>query len=508
MNCPTGRSRNPSARRSPVERRGTSRSTCGSDGADRERGACCSSPRSLRARTMTEPVSDPDSLPEAGPLAPDRDRHLGSQHVALPTAGLQPGGPVRRLPPRGPQLRCRADGRKLGGPARRDVAPRRSRFAARVTTWQGVGYGRRPPERGDRRMLVVVTGASGFIGRYLQAWLASRCYDVVGAARAGSDRAGLVPLDPDGLDFRHLLERGPDVLVHAAGMALVTDSLTETTRDFESNTALYQGVLEAVRQAPPACRVVLVSSAAVYGNPASLPISESAPIAPISPYGYHKAMAEQLGQMYHQIFGLKTCAVRVFSAYGRGLRRQVVYDAIRMLRASHPGRGRLPGHGPRSAGFHSCRRCRSRDRHGDPGSSLDRRGVQPRQGVSVTIAELVEIARSQLDMPTDATFDGVLARGHPLEWRADIGRLKALGFTRPGRCAGALPICLRPGTQGTRPRRPEPVGRVHDLDHRRLQRPSPDSVDSGAPVTAAPSTACRPTSAVSMLATRHRPDSG
>jgi UDP-glucose 4-epimerase len=278
-------------------------------------------------------------------------------------------------------------------------------------------------------MLVVVTGATGFLGHRLHTWLESFGLEVVGAARRAPSRTGLVPFDPRSDAFLRLLSRGPNVLVHAAGGSLIDGSFSDPKQDFLSNTDLYFDVLEAVRQFAPACQVVLISSAAVYGNPTSQPVSESTTLAPISPYGYHKAMAEELGQMYHRIFGLRTCAVRVFSAYGPGLRRQVVYDAIRMLRASRPGHPAVfRGTGQETRDFIHVDDVARGVNAVIQGARWTGEAYNLASGDSSTIADLVEMVRSLLGTPSVATFDGVPARGHPLAWQADISRIRALGF--------------------------------------------------------------------------------
>ena len=75
------------------------------------------------------------------------------------------------------------------------------------------------------------------------------------------------------------------------------------------------------------------SSAAVYGRAAMLPIPETSPLAPISPYGVHKVVAEDLCRSYGRTFGLHVAIVRIFSAYGVELRKQLLWDASRKVLA-------------------------------------------------------------------------------------------------------------------------------------------------------------------------------
>jgi UDP-glucose 4-epimerase len=281
---------------------------------------------------------------------------------------------------------------------------------------------------GDR--LVVVTGASGFIGSNLVSWFDAGGYDVVGAVRHPPEHSRCVPLEPRSDSFVGLMRRGPNVLVHAAGASQIEGSFRDPMDDFRSNTELYLEVLEAVRQTAPSCRVILISSAAVYGNADTQPIVESTPVAPISPYGYHKAMAEQLGLMYHRIFGLQTAAVRVFSAYGRRLRRQVIYDAIRKLRESSPGQPAVfRGTGQESRDFIHVEDVAQGVEVVMKNSRWAGEAYNLASGASTKIVDVVRLIQSQLDAPTAATFDRVTARGHPLNWQVDISSIRSLGFT-------------------------------------------------------------------------------
>ena len=92
-------------------------------------------------------------------------------------------------------------------------------------------------------------------------------------------------------------------------------------------------------------RLLLVSSAAVYGDPERLPVSEDAPLAPISPYGRHRAEAEEVALQS----GAPVVIARVFSAYGEGLRRQVLWDVAQ--RALVGGPVELSGTGEETRDF-------------------------------------------------------------------------------------------------------------------------------------------------------------
>src|SRR5690606_18820395 len=78
-----------------------------------------------------------------------------------------------------------------------------------------------------------------------------------------------------------------DLVVHCAGGSSVAASVQDPQRDHDKTVPPFRALLEHLARRAPATRVVLLSSAAVYGN-AAVPTPESAPAAPISPYGEHK----------------------------------------------------------------------------------------------------------------------------------------------------------------------------------------------------------------------------
>src|SRR6185312_5873943 len=92
----------------------------------------------------------------------------------------------------------------------------------------------------------------------------------------------------------------------------------------------------------PQATLVVPSSAAVYGAVRQIPINESGPRNPISPYGVHKKIAEDLCYSYARHFGARIALVRFFSVYGAGLRKQLLWDACNKLVV---GDGRFGGHG-------------------------------------------------------------------------------------------------------------------------------------------------------------------
>ncbi|MES2571746.1 MAG: SDR family oxidoreductase, partial [Verrucomicrobiota bacterium] len=203
---------------------------------------------------------------------------------------------------------------------------------------------------------VLITGVAGFLGRHAARQFSREGWRVIGVDDASPENAQPAAgalyhrMRLPSPALRELLRAArPDVFVHCAGRASVPLSMDDPASDFRDNTLLTFEMLEMLRREAPACRFLFLSSAAVYGNPEALPVEESHRVAPLSPYGYHKRQCELLCEEFSAIFGLPTAALRIFSAYGPGLRRQVIWDICERVLTS--GELRLRGTGNESRDF-------------------------------------------------------------------------------------------------------------------------------------------------------------
>lgn len=187
---------------------------------------------------------------------------------------------------------------------------------------------------------VLVTGASGFLGRHVARAWAERGHEVVGLGHGDWPEAewqawGLSRWQPGDVDLAGLraMEGIPDVVIPCAGSGSVAFSMGHPAEDFGRSVGTLLAVLEFVRLQAPRAAVVFPSSAAVYGRVAQVPIPVDAALAPVSPYGVHKRMGEDLCRSYGAHFGVATAIVRYFSVYGRGLRKQLLWDACHRFSA-------------------------------------------------------------------------------------------------------------------------------------------------------------------------------
>jgi UDP-glucose 4-epimerase len=280
---------------------------------------------------------------------------------------------------------------------------------------------------------VLITGVAGFLGRHTAARFAREGWRVVGIddvapENAPGDRCALyVRMSLPQPELGDLLrEEQPETLVHCAGRASVPLSMQDPAGDYFANGVLTFEILEALRREAKGCRMIYLSSAAVYGNPERLPVREVDPVLPLSPYGYHKRIGELVCEEYSRIYGIPATVVRIFSAYGPGLRRQVVWDIFRRLLSGE--KLRLHGTGKESRDFvHAADVSRGLElfaREKDKGYAVYNLG----SGRETSIAELAQIAARVMEADCAVEFDGEAALGQPVNWRADIGRACEVGY--------------------------------------------------------------------------------
>lgn len=151
---------------------------------------------------------------------------------------------------------------------------------------------------------ILITGASGFVGRHLTAALESAGYTVRGFSREDGDLVSTV------LEFPAVSH-----VFHLAARTFVPESWSNPRAFYELNVMGTLNVLEFCRRQQAS--VTLVSSY-VYGAPKYLPIREDHPLEALNPYGHSKIMAEELARFYASHQALRVSIVRPFNLYGWG----------------------------------------------------------------------------------------------------------------------------------------------------------------------------------------------
>lgn len=286
----------------------------------------------------------------------------------------------------------------------------------------------------DTPVRCVVVGAQGFLGARIVTEFLDAGYSVIGVDRGPLREAS--PVMPD--TYRHcqislpspdlaelVFEHRPQVVVNAAGPASVADSMTDPRSDFDGTIGVLLDVLEAVRRAGTNSRVVTMSSAAVYGNPVALPVGEDAALVPVSPYGFHKQVAEMLLREYFTVYGVPSCAARVFSAYGPGLRRQLLWD---VCRKAINGSVELFGTGNETRDFIHVADVARAVRVLAERAPMRAEAYNVASGVQTPVSVLARTLVSSVFPDMEVRFSGEQRPGDPLYWQADISAISKLGF--------------------------------------------------------------------------------
>jgi UDP-glucose 4-epimerase len=276
---------------------------------------------------------------------------------------------------------------------------------------------------------ILITGVGGFLGQQLSNYFYLKGFKIIGVGRFKNKIPSTMTMYnlslPDEKFAEILNKHKPDIIIHCAGSSSVSASLISPYDDFIKTVELCGFVLESIRTCSPKSKFIYLSSAAVYGNPMSLPINEEHICQPISPYGYHKILSELLIKEYSQLFGIKSVVFRVFSVYGEGLRRQVIYDLCSKL-TSHSNVIEVYGNGLESRDFiHSVDVCRAVELV----VSQDIIGTfNLANGNEISISKLIEILKLFINSNKSIQFIGKTRAGDPTNWRADITKLTQKGF--------------------------------------------------------------------------------
>ena len=182
---------------------------------------------------------------------------------------------------------------------------------------------------------VLVTGASGFIGRHVVAQLQREGHRVSAVDRAAHPDPAVSTVVGDLLDAE-VRERavvpGVDAVVHLAAITSVLGSIEQPALVHATNVETTAGLLELARQHGVGA-FVLASTNAVVGDVGTGTITEALPLAPLTPYGATKAAAEMLLHGYAGSFALRAPMLRLTNVYGPGMGHKDSF-VPRLLRAA------------------------------------------------------------------------------------------------------------------------------------------------------------------------------
>jgi UDP-glucose 4-epimerase len=276
-------------------------------------------------------------------------------------------------------------------------------------------------------MKILIIGSKGFIGSHCVDYFQSKGFEVFQADVNSSLESNYYRIEHQNSDFSlPFKEHQFEVCINASGSAHVGFSFENPTKDFELNVINVQKILVAIRDYNSNCKFINFSSAAVYGNPKIMPIAENSTCKPLSPYGFHKLQSELLLTEYHNFFGLNTCSLRVFSAYGPRLRKQLFWDLYQ--KAIQEGAVSLFGTGNETRDFIYIDDLVQILDLVIKNSPFKGSIYNVASQVETTITEAAQIFLNEFSPEKQLLFNGIVKVGDPANWLADIENLKKYGF--------------------------------------------------------------------------------
>ncbi len=171
--------------------------------------------------------------------------------------------------------------------------------------------------------MILVTGGAGYIGSHMVKLLSEKGYDLITLDNLSRGHREMVTagrfIEGDLADvdlLAQIFQKYPvDAVFHFAGDSLVGESEENPRRYYRNNIANGIHLLEAMLEAGVR-KIVFSSSAAVYGEPATIPIREDHPAVPVNVYGATKLFMEGMLAKYASVYGLRYASLRYFNAAG------------------------------------------------------------------------------------------------------------------------------------------------------------------------------------------------
>ncbi|MGY4383046.1 UDP-glucose 4-epimerase [Pedobacter sp. UYP24] len=276
-------------------------------------------------------------------------------------------------------------------------------------------------------MKILIIGSEGFIGAHARIFF-SKEHQVCGADILEKQSCeNYFQLSLQNTDFDTIFETNQfDICINASGNGSVPISINRPVFDFELNVTNTIKILDAIRTHNPSCKFINMSSAAVYGNPSSLPITEFVDLKPLSPYGWHKLYSEQICREYYYLYNLQTINLRLFSVYGEHLRKQLFWETYqKCLRSNNI---ELFGSGMETRDFIYIEDLLNAVDCIIKKGLFNGEAVNIASGVETTIAEATKIFCAAINPNISINFNKIVKPGDPLNWCANIDILKSFGF--------------------------------------------------------------------------------
>ena len=281
-------------------------------------------------------------------------------------------------------------------------------------------------------MKVLITGAYGFLGRNTAKEFKKAGYEVAGMGHGKwyfdeYSKWGIDEWFETTITFEALLNINKkfDLIIHCGGSGSVGFSHDNPYEDFQKSVQSTLALLEYIRLQNSRCKFIYPSSPAMQGNLGNIPIKEEMNSVPVSPYGFHKKIAEDLCLSYNRNFQISIGIIRFFSIYGPGLKKQLIWDACRKIQQSEEvtffGTGKETRDWIHVTDAASLIHTLSKNLNGY-------QVINGGSGIPTEIDTVISLLSECFNKPVRITFNGQVKEGDPIYFWADNSKALTMGW--------------------------------------------------------------------------------
>ena len=284
-------------------------------------------------------------------------------------------------------------------------------------------------------MKILVTGGAGFLGKNIAKYFSSHGHEVHGCGRgqlteSQKDEIGFSSWLSGSLN-KHLLDQLhflPDIVIHCAGGGSVDRSLVDPRSDYVDTVESTQIVLEYLRLQAPLAKFIYPSSPAVVGSFSNQPIAISTHPSPISAYGHDKLIAESICETYRHNYRMDIYIIRLFSVYGVGLKKQLLWDACNKFKKENPVQ--FWGDGNETRDFIHIEEV-ARLLYLVANNSNDKHlpyKMNCGSGQTHTVRDVIGLLKRHFENTPNVTFNNYIRPGHPRHYWSDNSQAYEYGW--------------------------------------------------------------------------------
>jgi len=276
---------------------------------------------------------------------------------------------------------------------------------------------------------ILITGINGFIGQHCADYFKKSGNIIFGIGHGvikQKDSHQYVSADVS-LSTLLNMQQSFDVIIHCAGSGSVGYSINNPKGDYEKNVGATKEVLEYMRLHNPNAKLIFLSSPAVVGEQPQGPISEECSGQPVSPYGHNKKIAEEMCLKYFKEHGLNINILRMYSVYGIGLTKQLLWDASnKFLNSQNPVK--FFGTGEETRDFIHIKDV-LKMMSVVVGLKSKFEILNCGSGTSYQVQNVVYMIKNLLGSLSEVEFNQQVNKGNPQHYWADISKAQKLGWT-------------------------------------------------------------------------------